>query len=199
MNTQPRTSNLSIRRIAAGAVLGLGATVALAGPLSSTAGALPPGGFPDLDDLTVETIPEPPITVPPTVPPTTPPWTIPPVIADPSTPPTTVAPDPDPEPTPEPPASEPSAPTGGAQPQDGGGDDAPAPQVDQVEVDAVDVEPTPELAAVETADGSTDLAAGPRDGDDDGSGMLLVAGVSVLGAGALMAGGLAYDRRRRSA
>lgn len=202
-STNSRTSTNSVRRILAGTVLGLGAAVALVGPLSSTAGALPPGGFPDLDDFTVETFP--PETIPPTIPPTTPPFTIPPVIADPSSPPTTVAPDP----TPEPPAPTPDSEGG----QNGGGQHGGAgqvpPQQQTIVVPANDQTPAfgtidplvvnADGAPIEVLGTSVERASGPRAEADDDSSLLPIIGASLAGAGLLLAGGLVYDRRRRTA
>lgn len=199
----------AVRTVLAGLVAG-GAILALA----PGASAKPPAPGIDIDDITVMTIPPsppttkkppvvpphwtippvlvdpwfPPTTVPPTVPPTIPPVivddptvpptvppTIPPVIVNPTIPPTTVKPDPTPDPTPEP---------------------TPDPTVPPVDQPTTVPEPT---VPVEVESATEQRPAADSLAVTGSSPLLPIAGLSLLGAGAVIAGGVAYDRRRRNA
>jgi len=191
LTTIPSTRHTILRRGAA-VVIGAGMALALVGPLAGAASAAPSLSPKGIDDIIVN--PKPPVTVPPVIvnpkpPVTVPPVTVPPVIVNPK-PPVTVPPvivNPKPPVTvppvtippvivnPEPPVTVPPAAPDATT--------IPAPTTVPVEVEAATEVRGPEAARLAVTGNNS---------------MLPIAGLSLLGAGALIAGGVAYDKRRRA-
>lgn len=184
-----------IRTVAVGLVA-TGAFVALA----DAASAKPPVPAIDVDDLSIGTVP--PWTVPPTLPPVV---TIPPIIVDPGTP-TTVPPTVpptippvivNPTTTVKPPV--PTIPPVIVNPTIPPTTVAPDPTEPTDPTDPVDpVDPVDPTVPTEV-EGATETAAGPDTLAVTGNNSTLpIVGASLLGAGALIAGGVAFDKRRRA-
>ncbi|HOT80937.1 MAG TPA: hypothetical protein PKY13_13175 [Microthrixaceae bacterium] len=193
-NTTTRSQNLPtvdrvrlgvVRTIAVG-LLASGALVVFAGAAS----AKPIVPDLDIDDITVATLP--PVTIPPK---TIPPFTIPPVVLDPGSP-TTVPPTVppvvvNPTTTVKPPVTIPPVIVNPTVPPT---TVAPEPTPDPTDPTTV---PDPTVPA--DVEGATETAAGPESlavtGNDSN---LPIIGASLLGAGLVIVGGMAYDRRRKA-